>query len=55
MLESQMQAALKQALQFGSLLDGQLPPLASMFEDVYKDMPPHLKDQMRQAAALQGD
>jgi len=22
-----------------------------MFEDVYKDMPPHLREQMRQAAA----
>jgi len=25
-----------------------------MFEDVFKDMPPHLQDQMRQAAALGG-
>jgi 2-oxoisovalerate dehydrogenase E1 component alpha subunit len=43
-------AALKEALQYGSLLDGHIPPLASMFEDVYKDMPPHLQEQMRQAA-----
>jgi hypothetical protein len=25
-----------------------------MFEDVYKDMPAHLREQMRQAAAQEG-
>jgi 2-oxoisovalerate dehydrogenase E1 component alpha subunit len=49
-LDTQVAAALKEALQYGSLLDGHIPPLASMFEDVYKDMPPHLQEQMRQAA-----
>ncbi|MEO8280401.1 MAG: 3-methyl-2-oxobutanoate dehydrogenase (2-methylpropanoyl-transferring) subunit alpha [Ideonella sp.] len=49
-LDAQVAAALKQALQSGSLNDGHIPPLATMFEDVYKDMPPHLHDQMRQAA-----
>ena len=44
-----MSAALKEATQHGSLLDGHTPPIASMFEDVYKDMPPHLRDQMREA------
>ena len=48
-LEAQMTAALKEAQRHGSLLDGQIPPLASMFEDVYKDMPAHLQEQMRQA------
>ena len=48
-LDAQVAAALKEALQYGSLLDGHIPPLASMFEDVYKDMPPHLRDQLRQA------
>jgi 2-oxoisovalerate dehydrogenase E1 component alpha subunit len=48
-LDTQVAAALKEALKFGSLLDGHIPPLASMFEDVYKDMPPHLQEQMRQA------
>jgi hypothetical protein len=28
-----------------------MPPLASMFEDVYKDMPPHLKRQLAQLEA----
>jgi 2-oxoisovalerate dehydrogenase E1 component alpha subunit len=42
-------AALKEATQYGSLLDGHTPPIATMFEDVYKDMPPHLQDQLRQA------
>jgi len=49
-LDAQVAAALKEAAQHGSLLDGHIPPLASMFEDVYKDMPPHLREQMRQAA-----
>jgi 2-oxoisovalerate dehydrogenase E1 component alpha subunit len=48
-LDVQVAAALKEAAQYGSLLDGHLPPLASMFEDVYKDMPPHLREQLRQA------
>ena len=29
-----------------------MPPLASMFEDVYKDMPTHLREQLRQAGGL---
>ena len=49
-LDAEMTAALKEAQKFGSMQDGHIPPLASMFEDVYKDMPPHLRDQMRQAA-----
>ena len=49
-----MAAALKQALTFGSVQDGHIPALATMFEDVYKDMPPHLREQMRQAAAPGG-
>jgi len=48
-LEAQTAAALKEAAQYGSLLDGHIPPLATMFEDVYKDMPSHLHDQLRQA------
>ena len=49
-LDAEMTAALKEAQKFGSMQDGHIPPLATMFEDVYKDMPPHLRDQMRQAA-----
>ena len=48
-LDAQMTAALKAAQQHGSLLDGHIPPLATMFEDVYKDMPAHLREQLRQA------
>jgi 2-oxoisovalerate dehydrogenase E1 component alpha subunit len=48
-LDAEVAAALKEATQFGSLLDGHIPPLATMFEDVYKDMPPHLREQMREA------
>ena len=49
--EAQMAAALKQAERHGTLLDGHIPPLESMFEDVYQYMPAHLQEQMRQAAA----
>jgi 2-oxoisovalerate dehydrogenase E1 component alpha subunit len=52
-LESEVTAAFKEAQSHGSILDGHIPPLATMFEDVYKDMPAHLQDQMRQAAAEQ--
>jgi 2-oxoisovalerate dehydrogenase E1 component alpha subunit len=48
--EAEMAAALKEALKSGSVQDGHIPPLASMFEDVYHHMPQHLHDQMRQAA-----
>ncbi len=48
-LEAQAGAALKEAESFGTLQDGHLPPVASMFEDVYKDMPAHLREQLRQA------
>ncbi len=47
--DAQVGAALKQAERHGTLLDGHIPPLATMFEDVYKDMPAHLREQLRQA------
>ena len=50
-LDAQMSAALKEAERHGTLQDGHTPPLASMFEDVYKDMPAHLREQLRQAGA----
>jgi 2-oxoisovalerate dehydrogenase E1 component alpha subunit len=53
-LDAEMSAALKEALKYGSVLDGHIPSLATMFEDVYKDMPPHLREQMRQAAEHDG-
>ena len=50
-LEAEVLAAQKEAERHGTLQDGHLPPLASMFEDVYKDMPPHLKGQLAQLEA----
>ena len=49
-LEAEVVAAQKEAERYGTLTGGHTPPLATMFEDVYKDMPPHLRDQMRQAS-----
>ena len=48
-LDALVGAALKEAERYGSLTDGHIPPLASMFEDVYRDMPAHLREQMGQA------
>jgi 2-oxoisovalerate dehydrogenase E1 component alpha subunit len=48
-LEAEVLAAQREAERYGTLLDGHTPPLQSMFEDVYKTMPPHLHDQLRQA------
>jgi len=50
-LEVEVAAAQKEAERYGTLIDGHTPPLATMFEDVYKEMPPHLHDQLRQAGA----
>ncbi len=51
-LDAKVGAALKEAERHGTLADGHIPALASMFEDVYKDMPAHLQEQFRQAAAF---
>jgi 2-oxoisovalerate dehydrogenase E1 component alpha subunit len=50
-LEAEVAAAQKEAERYGTLSEGHTPPLESMFEDVYKEMPPHLHDQLRQARA----
>ena len=49
-LDAEVSAALKEAERFGTLQGGYIPPLASMFDDVYKEMPAHLREQLRQAA-----
>jgi 2-oxoisovalerate dehydrogenase E1 component alpha subunit len=51
-LEAEINAATKEAERSGgALVDGHIPPLETMFEGVYKDMPAHLVEQMRQARA----
>ena len=50
-LEAEIAQAQKEAETFGTLLDGHVQDAASMFEDVYKDMPPHLREQLRQLEA----
>jgi 2-oxoisovalerate dehydrogenase E1 component alpha subunit len=47
-LEAEVLAAQKEAEQFGTLIDGRVPSAASMFEDVYKEMPEHLRRQRQQ-------
>ena len=47
-LEAEIVAAQKEAEQYGTLANGRGPSAASMFEDVYKDMPEHLRRQREQ-------
>ena len=44
-LEAEVAAAQKEAESHGTLLDGHIPSVASMFEDVYAEMPAHLRRQ----------
>ncbi len=43
-----MAVAQKEAERYGSLADGHMRSAAEMFEDVYKDMPEHLRRQRQQ-------
>jgi 2-oxoisovalerate dehydrogenase E1 component alpha subunit len=47
-LEAEVLAAQREAEQYGTLIDGRVPSAASMFEDVYKEMPEHLRRQRQQ-------
>ncbi|MBB1519264.1 3-methyl-2-oxobutanoate dehydrogenase (2-methylpropanoyl-transferring) subunit alpha [Aquipseudomonas guryensis] len=47
-LEAEIQAAQKEAESHGSLVDGHVFSAASMFEDVYKDLPEHLRRQRQE-------
>jgi 2-oxoisovalerate dehydrogenase E1 component alpha subunit len=47
-LEAEVIAAQKEAEQFGTLNDERIPSAASMFDDVYKDMPEHLRRQRQE-------
>jgi 2-oxoisovalerate dehydrogenase E1 component alpha subunit len=53
-LTAEIGAAQKEAEAFGTLADGHVPPLESMFEDVYREMPAHLQAQLRQVQAARG-
>ena len=47
-LEVEVIAAQKEAERYGSLLDGRVPSAATMFDDVYKELPEHLRRQRQQ-------
>lgn len=47
-VEAEVLAAQKQAEQHGSLLDGRVPSAATMFDDVYEEMPEHLRQQRQE-------
>jgi len=50
-VDARVNEAFKEAERYGTLLDGHIPPLATMFEDVYQDMPWHLREQLAKAGA----
>jgi 2-oxoisovalerate dehydrogenase E1 component alpha subunit len=50
-LEAQVAAAQKEAERYGTLADGRPQRLEAMFEDVYKDMPAHLRAQREELGA----
>ena len=47
-LNDHVLASWKEAESYGTLNEGPWPPVGAMFEDVYKDMPPHLEKQKRE-------
>ncbi len=47
-LEAEVIAAQKEAETYGTLANGRVPSAASMFEDVYKEMPEHLRRQRQE-------
>jgi 2-oxoisovalerate dehydrogenase E1 component alpha subunit len=52
-VEFEVLAAQKEAEKYGTLADSHALNLASMFEDVYKDMPTHLIRQRQEQAQAQ--
>ena len=47
-LEAEVVAAQKEAERYGSLADGHVRSAAEMFDDIYKDMPAHLRRQRQE-------
>ena len=52
-LEAEVIAAQKEAERCGTLADGRVASPATMFEDVYKEMPAHLRRQLAQLQAME--
>ncbi|MGZ2749334.1 thiamine pyrophosphate-dependent enzyme [Burkholderia stagnalis] len=50
-LEAEVIAAQKEAEKFGTLADERIPSPASMFDDVYKELPAHLRRQRQELGA----
>ncbi|WP_313803254.1 thiamine pyrophosphate-dependent enzyme [Sphingobium sp.] len=48
-LEDEVRAVGKESESYGTLHSGDRPPASTMFDDVYRDMPPHLAAQREQA------
>ena len=47
-VEAEVLAAQKEAESYGSLADGHLFSNSTMFDDIYKDVPDHLRRQRRE-------
>ena len=50
-VEAEVAVAAREAESYGTLLDGRMASTRSIFEDVFKEMPPHLLRQREQAEA----
>lgn len=46
--EAEVLAAQKEAERYGTMAEGRIPGAETIFDDVYKDMPPHLRRQRQQ-------
>ena len=47
-IENEVRQAVKRAEALGTLISGTKPSIRKMFEDVYKEIPPHLRKQRQQ-------
>jgi len=47
-VEAEVVAAQREAESYGTLADGRIPSAATIFEDVYEDMPQHLRWQRQE-------
>ena len=54
-LKETITAAWKEAVKFGTMTEGPRLDVREMFDDVYEELPPHLRRQRQQAVELQGE
>jgi 2-oxoisovalerate dehydrogenase E1 component alpha subunit len=53
-IEAEIEAAFTEADSHGSVKSGVVPSPSTMFDDVYRDLPRHLREQCEQVRELEG-